>query len=150
MAGLTISQVAGQVDLRPSAIRYYEKIGILPAAQRSSGQRRYDETIMYRLAVIQRARLIGFSLEEIRRLFFGFRTDTPASKRWRELSQQKLAELETLVEHIQTIQGLLRRQQNCRCTKLDQCGKAMFLKSCEQHAAKNVPQKKRRKSKDRV
>ena len=143
MAGLTISQIARQVDLRPSAIRYYEKIGILPAAQRSSGQRRYDETVLYKLAVIQRARLIGFSLEEIRHLFFGFRTNTPASVRWRKLSERKLAELETLVEHIQTIQGLLRRQGNCKCAKLDQCGKGMFLKSCEERATKNAPRNKK-------
>jgi MerR family redox-sensitive transcriptional activator SoxR len=146
MAGLTISQVARQVDLRPSAIRYYERIGILPEAQRSSGQRRYDETVLYKLAVIQRARLIGFSLEDIRRLFFGFRTNTPAAERWRKLSERKLAELKTLVGHIQTIQGLLRKQGNCRCTKLDQCGKAMFLKSYEERGAKNDAQKKQRKS----
>jgi MerR family redox-sensitive transcriptional activator SoxR len=145
MAGLTISQIARQVDLRPSAIRYYERIGILPAAQRSSGQRRYDETVLYKLAVIKRARQIGFTLEDIRRLFFGFRTNAPAAERWRKLSQQKLAELETLVGHIQTIQGLLRNQGNCKCTKLDQCGKAMFLKSCEERKSdSNVSQKRRK------
>jgi MerR family transcriptional regulator, redox-sensitive transcriptional activator SoxR len=146
VAGLTISQVARQVDLRPSAIRYYERIGILPPAHRASGQRRYDETVLYRLAVIQRARLIGFTLEEIRQLFFGFRTNTPASERWEKLSQRKLAELETLVEHIQTIQGLLRRQGNCQCTKLEQCGKAMFLKGCEERTIKSDRQKKQSKS----
>jgi MerR family redox-sensitive transcriptional activator SoxR len=146
MAGLTISQVARQVDLRPSAIRYYERIGILPAAHRSSGQRRYDETVLYKLAVIQRARQIGFSLEDIRRLFFGFRASAPASERWLKLSQRKLAELETLVGHIQTIQGLLQRQGNCKCTNLEQCGKAMFLKSCEQRDTKAVRQSKPKKS----
>jgi MerR family redox-sensitive transcriptional activator SoxR len=144
VAALTISQVARQVELRPSAIRYYESIGILPAAERSSGQRRYDETALYRLAVIQRARQIGFSLEDIRRLFFGFRANTPAGDRWRKLSVQKLAELETLVGHIQTIQGVLRKQGNCSCTKLEQCGKAMFLKSCEGRAAKSGSSKKRK------
>jgi MerR family redox-sensitive transcriptional activator SoxR len=146
MAGLTISQIARQVDLRPSAIRYYEKIGILPAAQRSSGQRRYDETVLYKLAVIQRARLIGFTLEEIRHLFFGFRTNAPAAERWRKLSERKLAELETLVGHIQTIQGLLRRQGNCKCVKLDQFGKAMFQKSCEDQATKSNPRKNKTNS----
>ena len=139
MAGLTISQIARRGELRPSAIRYYEKIGILPAAHRASGQRRYDETVLYRLAVIQRARQIGFSLEDIRRLFFGFRKSTPASERWHKLSKQKLTELDKLASYIQTIQGLLRRQQNCSCTALDQCGKAMFLKSCEKRGEKKQP-----------
>ena len=39
---LSISEVARQIGLRPSAIRYYEQIGIFPSAQRRSGQRRYD------------------------------------------------------------------------------------------------------------
>jgi MerR family redox-sensitive transcriptional activator SoxR len=73
MPQLTISEVARQVGLQPSAIRYYEQIGILLPAQRISGQRRYDATALHRLAVIQRARQTGFSLEEIRELFFGFR-----------------------------------------------------------------------------
>lgn len=58
---LSISEVAKQIGLRPSAIRYYEQIGILPAAQRASGQRRYDLTVIHRL-VIQRARQTGFTL----------------------------------------------------------------------------------------
>ena len=57
---------------RASAIRYYEQIGILAPARRVSGQRRYDETVLYRLAVVRRAQEAGFTLEEIRRLFFGF------------------------------------------------------------------------------
>ena len=73
MPQLTISEVARQVGLQASAIRYYERIGILLPAQRISGQRRYEPTVLYRLAVIQRARQIGFTLDEIRQLFFGFR-----------------------------------------------------------------------------
>ena len=85
------------MSLRPSAIRYYESLGILPPALRRSGQRRYDDTILYRLAVIQRARQTGFSLEEIRELFLGFGPATSASKRWQKMSRQKLAELDAVV-----------------------------------------------------
>src|SRR5262252_7244705 len=92
-ASMTISQVARQVGLRPSAIRYYEQIGVLARATRVSGRRRYDETALHRLALVQRARACGFTLDEIRRLFFGFRGDTPVSERWRRLSDAKLAEL---------------------------------------------------------
>lgn len=77
----SISEVATQVGLRPSAIRYYERIGILPPAQRVSGQRRYDNTVLHRLAVIQRARQTGFTLGEVKELFFGFRAGAPPSIR---------------------------------------------------------------------
>jgi MerR family transcriptional regulator, redox-sensitive transcriptional activator SoxR len=65
MPKLTISEVAQQVGLQASAIRYYKQIGLLPPAQRMSGQRRYDTTALYRLAIIQWARRLGFTLDEI-------------------------------------------------------------------------------------
>lgn len=127
MAQLTISQVARQIGLRSSAIRYYERIGLLPRAQRLSGQRRYDSTVLYRLAIIQRARQLGFTLDEIRDLFFGFRDVTHASERWRTLSQRKLRELDQLIEGIKAVQGLLKKlMSNCRCDTLDQCGRGIF------------------------
>src|SRR5213594_3669743 len=98
MPHLTISDVARQVGLQPSAIRYYEQIGLLPPAQRISRQRRYDGTALYRLAIIQRARQLGFTLEEIRELWFGFRNVTRASERWQKLSRRKLAELDGLMD----------------------------------------------------
>src|SRR5215469_8970148 len=127
MAQLTISQVARQIRLRPSAIRYYERIGLLPRAQRRSGQRRYDPTALYRLAIIQCARQLGFTLSEIRHLFFGFRDTTRPSARWRALSKRKLAELDDLMDGIKAVRGVLKKlMTKCRCDTLDQCGKDMF------------------------
>jgi len=125
---MTISEAARQTGLQASAIRYYEQIGLLPAAARMSGQRRYDTSILYRLAIIQRARQLGFTLEEVRQLFFGFRSVTSASQRWRMLNQKKLAERDTLLQSIKGMQRLLRKMmQKCHCETLDQCGKGIFL-----------------------
>jgi MerR family redox-sensitive transcriptional activator SoxR len=136
MAHLAISEVARQVGLQPSAIRYYEQIGLLPRAERISGQRRYDTTALYRLAVIQCARQLGFTLEEVRELFAGFgaglgaaghRTTPRASERWRAISTKKLAELDSLMKEIHTMRRLLRKMMNCcHCETLDQCGKGIF------------------------
>jgi len=133
MALLTISQVAQQLQLRPSAIRYYEQIGILPSAHRISGQRRYDSSVLYRLAIVQRARQLGFTLDEIRELFFGFGGKTPASRRWQRLSRRKLAELETRMNEIKIMRQLLRKMiDKCSCETLDQCGRGIFRNGCEQ------------------
>jgi MerR family transcriptional regulator, redox-sensitive transcriptional activator SoxR len=130
MAQLTVSEIAQQVGIRPSAIRYYERIGVLPLAQRISGQRRYDSTALHRLAVIQWARQTGFTLDEIKQLFFGFRDGVPASRRWRQLSRRKLSELELQLERITTMQQLLRRMtRRCHCDTLDECGRGIFRKS---------------------
>jgi MerR family redox-sensitive transcriptional activator SoxR len=131
MPQLTISEVARQVGLQASAIRYYERIGLLPPAQRMSGQRRYDTTALYRLAIIQRARQLGFTLDEIRHLFFGFRKVIRASERWQALSRRKLAELDGLMDGIKTVRRLLKKMmQNCQCDTLDQCGKGIFRSGC--------------------
>ena len=123
----TISEVARQIGLQSSAIRYYERIGLLPPAQRISGQRRYDRTVLYRLAVIQRARQLGFTLEEIRQLFAGFREGIRVSNRWRKLCRRKLAELEILLDGIKTVRRLLKElMNNCHCSTWDQCGKGLF------------------------
>ena len=120
-------QVGRQVGLQSSAIRYYERIGILPKAQRVSGQRRYDTTVLNRLAVVQRARLLSaLTLDEIRELFFSFRQDTRASARWQKLSQAKLAQLAELEEEIATVRRLLHRlRAHCDCETLDQCGRRL-------------------------
>jgi DNA-binding transcriptional MerR regulator len=124
----TISEVALRAGLQASAIRYYEKIGLLPRAPRVSGQRRYDTTALYRLAIIQRARQLGFTLTEIRHLFFGFRDVTRASERWRTLSQKKVAELDRLMDDLKAVRGLLKKMMTkCHCDTLDQCGKGIFL-----------------------
>lgn len=127
MSHLSISEVARQVGLRPSAIRYYEQMGILPPPERASGQRRYDKTVLYRLAVIQRARQAGFALDEIRALFFGFQEGTRADARWRKLADRKLAELNAIAQQIATMQRLLRRlKAKCHCKTLEMCGKGIF------------------------
>src|ERR1700691_6278835 len=128
---LNISDVAGEVGLRPSAIRYYERIGLLPPAERNGKQRRYDTTVLYRLAIIQRARQLGFTLDEIRQLFFGFSSVARASTRSQQVSRHKLAELDNLMDSVKAVQRLLKKMmQNCRCETLDQCGKGIFRSGC--------------------
>src|SRR5579864_1401441 len=140
MPQLMISEVARQVEMQPSAIRYYERIGILLPAQRIHGQRRYDTTVLHRLAVIQRARQTGFTLEEIRELFFGFRETASASQRWQKLSRRKLAELEELMGQIKTMKHLLQKMMDCcRCDTLDQCGKGIFRKGLAKATVKSLP-----------
>ena len=126
MRTLTISQVARQFGLIPSALRYYEQIEILPAVERTSGQRRYDEASLHRLAVIQRARDAGFALEDIRELFAGFRPGVPASQRWQQVSRRKLSEIDESIARLSAMKDLLRRMSNCKCDALDECGAAIL------------------------
>ena len=123
---LAISDVARVFGLRTSAIRYYEQIGILPPPMRKNGQRRYDNSALFRLAVVQRARETGFTLEEIRELFFGFPPGTRPPKRWHQLSQRKIAELRERMKRLKLMETLLKRVEDCRCDALDECGEKIL------------------------
>ena len=136
--------MARRAGLRCSAIRYYEQIGVLPPAHRVSGQRRYDEAALYRLVTLQRARQIGFTLDEIRQLFFGFRNGTPPSERWKKLSHRKLAERDQLINEIKAIQLVLQDQGKCGCASLEECGKALLRNGCGEVTVKSVPVNLRR------
>jgi MerR family transcriptional regulator, redox-sensitive transcriptional activator SoxR len=129
---LAISDVARVFALRTSAIRYYEQIGILPPTMRKNGQRRYDNSVLFRLAVVQRARETGFTLEEIRELFFGFPPGTRPPKRWQQLSQRKIAELRNRMERLKLMETLLKRLENCRCDALDECGERILQQGREE------------------
>ena len=123
---LAISNVARVFGLRTSAIRYYEQIGILPPPMRKNGRRCYNKSVLFHLAVVQRARETGFTLEEIRELFFGFAEGTPPPKRWHQLAQQKGAELRQRIKRLQLMETLLKRVEECRCDALDQCGERIL------------------------
>jgi MerR family transcriptional regulator, redox-sensitive transcriptional activator SoxR len=119
---LSIGEVALRAGLNPSAIRYYERIGLLPNAERVSGQRRYDESVLGRLAVIEFAQRAGFTLAETRTLLSGFSEKVPPSARWRSLAQQKLPEVEALIARASGMKRLLEEGLECECLSLDECG----------------------------
>ena len=118
---LTIGEVARKAGLRASAIRYYERIGLLPKPLRSGGQRRYDPTVFGRLAVLQRARDCGFTLEEAGGLFKD--SGLPA-ERWQRIARKKIAELDVLVQRLAATRDLLQRR--CECADLEECGRKVM------------------------
>src|SRR6266498_3171617 len=76
---MRIGELARKAGIRASAIRFYERAGVLPRASRQNGQRDFTpETELY-LAVIDFARRAGFTIAEIRLFFQGFLEGTPAS-----------------------------------------------------------------------
>jgi MerR family transcriptional regulator, redox-sensitive transcriptional activator SoxR len=118
----SIGEVAGRAGLKASAIRYYERIGLLPEPERVSGQRRYDDSVLKRLAVIEFAQRAGFTLAETRTLLNGFSASVPPSTRWRKLADRKLPEVEALIARATAMKQLLEEGLDCECLSLDDCG----------------------------
>ena len=111
---LTIGQIADRAGINASAIRFYEREGLLPAPERSGGQRRYSEAALQRLQVIDIAKRAGFSLDEVRTLL-----DEP--DRTRTLADRKLAEVEALIARAEAMRKWLLKARTCECSSLELC-----------------------------
>ena len=125
MESMSIGEVARRAGVWPSALRYYESIGVLLAPERENGRRRYNgevlRDVLDRLAVVRVAQQAGFTISEIRALLDWFSEDTPPSERWRVLAQEKLPEVEALVERALGMKRLLERGLRCECLRLEDC-----------------------------
>jgi MerR family redox-sensitive transcriptional activator SoxR len=121
METLNIGELAAKVGLRTSAIRFYESVGLLPKPLRRSGWRRYDPSILDRLQVIQAAREVGFSIEEIRTLLDGFPKGDSPSKRWQQLAKRKLPDLEATIQRTLALKYLIEAGMECDCGDIALC-----------------------------
>src|SRR5256885_13386890 len=83
MKELSIGEVAREAGLSASALRYYERAGLLPAPPRRSRQRRYTEAVFGRISLIRLALEAGFTIGETRPFLSGFFEETPPGARWR-------------------------------------------------------------------
>ena len=118
---MRISEVAERAGLRPSALRYYESIGLLPAPMRINGRRSYGPDVLMLLAGIGVAQQAGFKVEEIKQLFYGFGADRSPSERWSELARSKLVEIDQLIDRAREMKRLLEEGIRCGCSGLDEC-----------------------------
>jgi MerR family redox-sensitive transcriptional activator SoxR len=118
---LLIGEVAGRAGVRPSAIRYYESIGLLPEPQRVAGRRRYTGEIVRTLSVIGSAQRAGLSLDEVRELLATTGGDGAVSERLRAIAQRKLPEVDALIERARVVRSWLEAAADCRCPTLDDC-----------------------------
>jgi DNA-binding transcriptional MerR regulator len=118
---MTIGAVAALTGRRPSSIRYYEQIGLLPPAPRVSGRRVYGPETVRALAVIETGQRAGLSLDEIRALLSASPGDQAAIERLRELAVAKLPEITALIARTEIVRGWLESAARCECPSLDDC-----------------------------
>jgi MerR family redox-sensitive transcriptional activator SoxR len=117
---LTIGELAARTGMPASTLRYYDRIGLVPATGRSGGQRRYDPKVIERLHAVMLCQRSGFTLDEIGRLLDGGRP-------WQELAFQKVEELEGRIAELEQTKALLRSAVECGCRSLEACGRTAHL-----------------------
>ncbi len=138
LASLSIGEVARRAGLRPSAIRYYESVGVLPEPSRVNGRRRYGPAVLTRLTIVRMAQDAGFTVAEIRTLCHGFPDETAASVRWRELAERKIAEVDVLIARAQQVRRVLEESLCCGCLTLDDCAVVGWSETGEMSASASV------------
>jgi len=124
---MKIGELARQAGLNASAIRYYEKMGLLAPPQRLGGQRRYPSDALDRVLLIRFASEMGFTLGEIRLFLNGLRDNVPVGPRWKKLASKKLTEVEDNIARSLRLKTLLQCLLHCRCASLKQCVAALGL-----------------------
>src|ERR1700750_2692349 len=104
---MSIGAVAERAGRRPSAIRYYEQIGLLPRPDRVSGRRVYGPETVRTLAVIETGQRAGLTLDEIRDLLSASDGDQAAIERLREVAVRALPEVRELIERTEIVRDWL-------------------------------------------
>jgi DNA-binding transcriptional MerR regulator len=118
---MKIGEVAQRAKTPKSTIRYYERIGLLPAPPSESGQRVYDADIVEYVEAIAIAQSLGFTLEEIKTLLGTFRIDKNPSRQCQQMAHMKIQELEELMRKAERMKQILAHGLSCQCTSLNSC-----------------------------
>ncbi len=133
---LPIGDVAQASGRSASSIRYYERVGLIPAPERVSGQRRYPRAVLRTLAVIETAQRAGLTLAEIKALLAanpggasqpghagapGVPENLSPSDCLRQVATRKLPEVRALIERAERVRRWLEAAADCACPTLDDC-----------------------------
>lgn len=124
---MKIGELAARTGVNASAIRYYEKMGLLEAPSRIGGQRLYSENAVARVLLIRFAGEMDFTLTEIKLFLSGLRDQVPVGPRWEKLARRKLKEVEGSIERSLRLQALLKNLLRCKCASLQVCVERLSL-----------------------
>ncbi|MFG2697627.1 MerR family transcriptional regulator [Kitasatospora sp. NPDC048407] len=111
---MTIGQLAEITDVPASAIRFWERHGLLPAPERQSGQRRYPPQAAERIMLLRKFQQAGLSLAEVRE----FQQDQP---RRQAMIRAKVAEIEQRMIDLDHAHQLLTHALQCGQSDIVSC-----------------------------
>lgn len=119
---MTIGEVSDRANVAPSALRFYEREGLISSVRSEGGQRRYHRDVLRRIAFVRAAQRVGLSLDEVRACLAGLpgsRAPNAAdwarlSRQWRPLLDKRIAELERVRDGLDSCIG-------CGCLSLRAC-----------------------------
>jgi MerR family redox-sensitive transcriptional activator SoxR len=119
---LSIGEVSARSGVSASALRFYERQGLIASTRTDGNQRRYDRAVLRRIAFVQAGRAAGVPLAEIRSALDGLPTRrTPSREDWERLSSRWRDDLDARIETLQALRDRLTTCIGCGCLSIDQC-----------------------------
>ena len=119
---LTIGELSARSGVAPSALRYYERLGLIQSHRTSGNQRRYEQATLRRVAFIRIAAQVGLSLDEIREALRSLPDGrTPTKADWERLSRRWRSRLDEQIALLQRLRDDLTSCIGCGCLSLKTC-----------------------------
>lgn len=119
---LTVGEIARRSGFAESAIRYYERLGLLAASRTAGGQRRFERGMLRRLAFIRAARNVGLSLAEVAGALDSLPAGrTPTRADWTRLSRGWRERLDEQIDALAALRDGLDSCIGCGCLSLQRC-----------------------------
>jgi MerR family redox-sensitive transcriptional activator SoxR len=120
---MTIGEVSARSGVAHSALRFYERQGLIDADRSDGNHRLYSSVTLRRIALIQAGKAAGIPLERIRAALDTLPHDRPPRKRdWERLSRSWRRELDERIETLTAIRTRLTTCIGCGCLSLATCG----------------------------
>jgi len=119
---LTIGEMSRRTGVAPSALRYYENLGLIAAARNTGNQRRYARHMLRRVALLTVAKRLGIPLADVQVAFASVPLDrTPTHEEWQRASRAWKAALEQRRRTIEKLEKELTGCIGCGCLSLRAC-----------------------------
>ncbi len=119
---LTIGEVAERSGMAASAIRFYDRKGLIQAERTTSGQRQFRRDVLRRIACIRIAQRVGLSLDEIVEALADLPTErAPNLEDWRRLTHGWRERLDQRIALLEALRGGLSGCIGCGCLSLRTC-----------------------------
>lgn len=119
---MTVSEVVARSGFAASALRFYERKGLIGAERTSGGQRRYHRDVLRRLAFIAAARHVGLSLDEVAEALASLPQErTPTKGDWTRISRRWRSRLDAEIVALEELRDGLDACIGCGCLSLQRC-----------------------------
>ncbi|GAA1940347.1 redox-sensitive transcriptional activator SoxR [Nocardioides marmoribigeumensis] len=119
---LSVGELSARSGVAPSALRYYEELGLIASRRTAGNQRRYARATLRRVSFVRAAQAVGLSLDEIARALATLPDDrTPTKRDWTRLSASWRDLLDARIERLERLRDRLDGCLGCGCLSLRSC-----------------------------